>query len=149
MHPTHGIGGVAEALDNEDFRHTLHPGAAIVSGGADRKTRITEGWILANEIRQGTTASFAKCGVTVGPGWLEGHRTKLVAIGRVDDFSCQGLGFGDSPVVVGFADRQKGFAPAVLRRFHFCDADVVGHHGRFRTSSNTIDGDGRQGCCSG
>jgi hypothetical protein len=88
MHPANGIGGISEALDDKNLGYTFHLGAAIVAGGANAEPGIIEGRVSSHEIGQGATARLTKRCVAVCPGWLEGHRTKLIAVGRVDDLPC-------------------------------------------------------------
>ena len=78
MNPAHGIGRVAKVLDHEDLRNTLHPGAPIGSRRTNCKARIAKGRIITNEIGDGTITCLAERSFAICPGWLEGHRTKLV-----------------------------------------------------------------------
>ena len=91
MNPAHGISRVSEVLDHENLRDTLHPGTPIGPRSSNRKARIAEGWFITNELRYGAIASWSKRGVTIRPGWFEGHSTKLVAIGSVDNISSKGF----------------------------------------------------------
>ena len=77
MDPAHGIGGVPEALDDENFRLTFHPGAPIGSRGSNGKAGVAKGGIVPDEIRDSTTAGVAEGDVPLaqvglkatGPNW--------------------------------------------------------------------------------
>lgn len=87
VNPSHRIGGVAEALNHENFWLAFDPWAPIGAWAADGEARIVKVRIVANEIGHCSASCVPKRGFVFGPGWLERNGTKLISIGRVNDFS--------------------------------------------------------------
>ena len=123
VHPAHRIGGVAEALDDENLGLTFHPGAALRAGRPNGKAGVSKAGIVSYEIGHSTSASVAEGHVTFGSGGLEGHRAELVPVGRIDHVAGQGFGFGQTALSMGFADIDERITPSVLGSFHLAHTD--------------------------
>mmetsp|Transcript_120599 Transcript_120599/g.209961 ORF Transcript_120599/g.209961 Transcript_120599/m.209961 type:complete len:358 (+) Transcript_120599:256-1329(+) len=104
----HGDSSVAINQDCSVFHFHLTP-------TLERKASV--GWVggvVTHEVRKGALARGAEGLVPSGQCGLEEHRPKLVAIGRVDDLTCQLLGGWQALIVEGRGNVDKGLAPTLL-----------------------------------
>jgi len=110
-------GGVAIQSHYRAIKPGVVPGASLTCYGI-RLVADCEAWVAVivvatNEIGDGSIAGCAECGVSVSPGWLEGHGPILIGICGVNHIPCKIFSGIGALFFVGLANADEGICPGL------------------------------------